>query len=179
MIFLFTASKGIGSQLIRWGLSTDISHMAVLDNDSNNLRPLDIVLESKLSTGVDITWLKSFRSHRNIVTALRPKAHIKDAYQQIANSVVGTDYDVAAVGYLALSVLLCKKLLGTRLPIENKWADSNDNFCSEILMTLEEELTIRNVDLLRYTEGMLTPDRAREDLIDSGEFDGVSDLFKI
>jgi len=180
VIFIFSTSEKIGARAIRWGLNSKVSHMAVL----GDIKPkqLSITLESRMSDGVDITWLKTFQSKNKVVFALRP-AVINDElsenlFKELSEKAGGTDYDWKGVSFLAASVIICLKVLGRALPKENKWADKDDDYCSEVMHILNGYLRSVGVDMEKYSKQMLTPDRALEILIDSGAFENVTDLFR-
>lgn len=172
MIFLFTKSNLPGSKVIRWGLNTDVSHMAVMR--SITPRDTSIVLESRLLSGVDVTWLRRNLSKNQVVTALipryAPEARLNAVFDEMISNVGGEGYDWKGVSFIAAAAIVFMKLLKRELPPENKWADKNDSFCSEVLFGAAEWLESLNVDLKKYDSQMVTPDRARELLLESGSF---------
>jgi len=179
MIFLFTKSDKVGSKLIRWGLSTDISHLAILEDYLPD--DLSLVIESRMLTGVDITWLRSFEKHSTIVKAYRAKEmeplESVRLFQKVSLSIGGADYDIKGVGFLAASVIICIKLLGKELPTENKWADKDDFYCSETLRAIKKELLALGVNLDKFANQMVTPDRAEFLFKNSPFFEDVTHLF--
>lgn len=186
MIFLFTKSNKIGSRLIRWGMKHptepdyDVSHMATLKGQTPEM--LSIVMEARLSTGVDITWLKSFLGHNEIVYAFTPRdTSILDqeaVFDLMAKKIGGKKYDWKAIGFLAASVVVCLKVLGTKLPVVNKWADKEDFFCSEMLQSISGYLSRSDIKIGLYGKQMLTPNRAVDLFIGNDNFKDVTLLFE-
>jgi len=180
VIYLFTTSNKPGARLIRWGLETDVSHMAVL-NGTFPL-PVSVVLEARLSDGVDITWLKTFKKNNTVITALKPKdlghEEAKKLFDKMAQKIGGKSYDWKGVGYLALAAVYFVKIMKGKLKGSNHWAERNKDYCSEALLANVSYLKEIGVDLKKYPIQMLTPSRAREILLESGAFEDVTDYFK-
>ncbi len=177
MIYLFSKSNKLGSKAIRWGLNSDVSHMAILASHEYEINEQSLVIESRLSNGVDVTWLKTFKEHNEIVTAVKPielmPKYSEKLFRELATQIGGDDYDWRGVSYLTLAALYFVKLLGRDLEGSNLWASSKDQYCSEALLANARWLWDLKVDLNKYPKQMLTPGRAREILLDSGSFEEV------
>lgn len=186
MIFIFSKSNKIGSRAIRWGMKHptepdyDVSHMATMQGKDPEL--LSIVMEARLSSGVDITWLKSFLGHNEVVYAFRPKVYdgpeMEALFKHMSEKIGGKDYDWKAIGFLAVTTIVFLKILGTKLPVVNKWADTDDFFCSEMLHSVSAYLSRNAIKIGLYGKQMLTPNRAVDLFVGSDNFVDVSYLFE-
>lgn len=163
MIFLFTKSNTIGSKLIRWGLDDEVSHFALIDTRRPSINSM--VLHSTLKKGVHITGIRQFLQHNEVVYAWGTKGGTNKEHMQyfsrLHTALYRKDYDIKGVSFLAASVIVCIKVLGTELPSENKWADKKDFYCSEVLHETAFFLgQYSDIKLDTFSKQMLTPGRA-------------------
>jgi len=183
MIFLFTRNNYPASKIIRWGLEAkeDVSHFALVD--TKYPRSSSLILDSTFQEGVRVLGIHEFLKHNEVVYAFaipkgNNKAHMR-AFAQIHTELYGKDYDIKGVSFLAVSIIVCIKLMGQDLPPENKWADKTDFFCSEVLKTTEEFLAkYSDIQFNRYSSQMLTPDRGVQIFKDSMQCVNIAPMFK-
>lgn len=109
-----------------------------------------LIIESVLSSGVRLNFLKTFMKHKGqkIIAAYEycPPAPAQDFtyYDKVAREYHGQPYDWKAVLWFGIA-LVKNKLFGIPISKRNKWASHNRRFCVECLeFFLEHELS--NVD---------------------------------
>lgn len=142
MIFLWTTSDRWGSKLIRWGRGHDCSHFAIV---FDKLLPNQmLVTESRIEGGgVGLGWLAPFKQRNKIVHALEytPMTDDNEAFRLFGKKMAGRRYDKKAVVWLSFDSLLRK--LGLRNPYsENKWGDSDDVYCQEVIDVFKDLLKL-------------------------------------
>lgn len=135
MLFLFTKSDNIGSNLIQWGLDEGCSHFAMCFDETPD--GYGIVLHSSLM-GVSLAWFHDFIKTHQIVYCLKPKVTFDEegAYRAIVDRFYGRPYDYKAFCYWVWRGLL-RKYFGRKYPIQNKWGDQRDFLCTEIAKALQ------------------------------------------
>lgn len=160
MIFIFTTSNAIGSKLIEWGLGTKYSHFAIAESNISDA----FVIDSTIEDNVSLQKFYEFQKKYKVVCYFEIPSIDRKESQRIFNKLYSTiknkKYDYKGVTWLGLAVLWYYKILRKPLPRENKWADKNSFYCSEILSVIEDDLFIHGVNLTKYSNQMITPDIA-------------------
>lgn len=157
MIFIFSTSNKPSSRLIRWGLNSEVSHFAIAEANICDA----YVIDSTFKTGVELTQLHNFRYDSKIVymfeikTIDNKKSH--ELFNRLYQSLKNKNYDRKAIAFLSIVILFCRKLFRRELPIENKWADKNDYYCTEVALEIKDELKLYGDIELKESQ-MLTPD---------------------
>ena len=131
MILLWTTKPSNPiSALIRWGLGEPMSHFATAffaDKEKG------LILEQKMITGFDVSWLPYFTKSNKIVFALEPKSisqlDMKVILHGLMNEFSGTDYDDGGFAYFSYRVFL-RKFFNKPLPKRGKWGNGKDPLCT-------------------------------------------------
>jgi len=149
MRLLWTTSGKVGAKIIRWGLSSDCSHFAVVFDEDHTGRGL--VFHST-SHGIGIGWFRQFLEVNHVVHALRPVISPSlDAEEKIYKSILdryySSGYDFSALKWWVLWGFI-HKIFGWPLPGRNRWDSSKDFLCTEVAPHILHYLGIEppNVD---------------------------------
>ena len=172
MIYVFTTSNKWGSRLIRWGTGSKMSHMLIAKRAENE----SPIVESTWSTGVWQTTLSKSLKGRKIVLALRIKNLSRgelDALFLSVQKLIGKHYDWKGIAFWAVAIVWFNKILGRRLPPENKFADKDDFYCSELLNANIDFLLQIGVPIGHYGGQMIDPKRAAEILQESARIEVI------
>jgi len=157
MIFIFSTSNKLSSRLIRWGLNSKVSHFAIGEANICDA----YVIDSTFKTGVELQQLHNFRYDSKIVYMFEIKTidsrKSQELFDRLYLSLKNKNYDRKAIAFLSIVILFCRKLFRRELPIENKWADKNDYYCTEVALEIKDELKLYGGIEIKESQ-MLTTD---------------------
>lgn len=165
MIYIFTTNNAIGSRLIRWGTRSKASHMIIARTPKKGSH----CIEARGEYGVRERYLAQALKGNKVVDAFElelPVVVLDKMYRDV-RSKVGAKYDFKGIGFFALSIAFFTKLLGIGRKKENKWADSEQWYCSEMLMINKKELS-KYTNIKDYSEQNISPQDAI-DILSKGD----------
>jgi len=132
----FSKNNQIGSHLIGWGTKKP-DQTGKVPSHFFFLFFRKIVLESKMTAGVRLTYWGSFKKHNEIVKlfipigereAVEKRGHM---FENLLDKIYGKSYDRLALIYFAWRVALFK-FLKKPMPKINRWNRENYYFCDEL-----------------------------------------------
>lgn len=152
MRFIGSKSNTIGSHLIRKCTGSKSSHFLMVFDDQ-------LVLHSKLISGVGLEWFDTWKKHNEIVWSFGlalPLEKEEEIYQTLLHENDEKDYDYAAFVYWPFA-LAKAKLLGQSMPLSNPWGSRKGLLCTGLYAKLprwlvgeidESQLEMTNPDKL-------------------------------
>lgn len=131
MIYIWSTNELIGAKLIRWGGEDKSSHFA------KYYPHLDLVIESRLDTGVREIPMSDWLAHGNkIVYQLEPKLTLDDEQLYLLDKpIIGKRYDKMAILWKAATTLVSKIWRKATFRPKNQWGNKDHFFCVEIIKT--------------------------------------------
>lgn len=176
MIFLFSTSEKVGSQLIRWGRDSDCSHFSVCwDGLIKDLHPdYWLVTESRALSGVKADWLSVVKRSNKINHAMKINigANLEQAYySKYITEMGGKQYDTEAVSYFSFVTLWEK--MGFTASRKNEWDDPMKVFCTETVKVFEPLFKAWDVQL-PSTTALLDPHELYDSLVNNKHFTEIS-----
>jgi hypothetical protein len=160
MKVLLVESSKIGSRLIKWGLNSKGSHIALCFFDK-------LVVHSSVF-GVELQWFNTFKKHYKIVkekeiVMIAGKEHV------LLDSLMDEDdddsYDYPAFFYFVWRGLLLK-LFKIPLPSKNKFDQANSNLCTELILRIPKDALKEDKRGIKQEEiAILSPDDALDLII--------------
>jgi hypothetical protein len=133
MTLVWTKNSLPLSWLIRRATGEPVSHFAVVFDEK-------FVIESSLSSGVRLGWIKSFLRRQTVVYRVEINANLfqeEEVYRSILDSFDGDPYDWRGILYFAWRIFLLATI-GSPLPAKNAWGREGAFLCSEIACVLPE-----------------------------------------
>lgn len=172
MILYWTTTEEFGSRIIRWGRKEDCSHFAV--NFFEAAGPMSLVVDSRLSSGVDCTWRETFLEKNKVLHALHwglTHAEEMEIYVEVVHALGGAKYDKEAVFGLGASVLI-ERTLGVRDKFY-QWDNPHRFFCVEVFKALRPLLAAKGLEFEGRLDNM-TPHEFYEKLVGKAPLVDVS-----
>lgn len=154
MRFVGSRSNTIGSKLIQWATGSKSSHVLIVFDDQ-------LVIHSKLMTGVDLEWFTSWKKKNEIVWNIYlplPLEKQEEIYQHILNEYDDKDYDYLAFLYWPIA-LIKHRFFKVPWPSHNPWGTQQGLLCTGLYAKLPVWL------VGQFEEGrleMTTPDKLGE-----------------
>lgn len=153
----FSRNEKIGSKVIRWGTAEKGEHPDEVPSHYFMIFFRKIVLESRLESGVRITYWGAFLKKNTIIKLFVPAGEAEKRekrgrmFSRILENTYGKAYDFMAVLYYSYRILL-KKWFGKKMPKKNKWNHEDKFFCDEIYSEVSgEDMSMKSPnDLMKY-----------------------------
>lgn len=133
----YSKSQKIGSKLIRWGTKDNGETSQEVPSHYFIVFFRKIVIESKLESGVRVTYWGAFQQKNTIVKLLVPigeqekREKTGNMFKGLLEKSYGRPYDYMGVLYFAYRIIL-KKMFGWSMPEKNYWESPDKFFCDEI-----------------------------------------------
>lgn len=175
MKIIFTKHDEIGSAIIRWATGEPVSHCGILFDNQ-------LLLHSSPMKGGKVAIYEQFQKTNVTYSELKPKQELsleqeERFYRNVLAYIDGQKgYDWPAVLWLGYRVLL-KKYFAKPIPKKNPWNEPSMDFCSEIVLALDESMKevfgFPIANLIIEDIPSMTPWVLRDKLIETGVFTGA------
>ena len=169
MKLIFTRSKTPFSWLIRWGLSTDVSHFALVFNSPAG----GLMFESNL-LGTHPRFYKTAQKHMTIVNEFDITMDVKDEdkiWDEVVDKYDGKGYDFPGFIYFCWRGFLLK-FFNLPLPKKNAFAKPGMYLCISLFEIMKCHIPPVLRDRISELDLEMTPPNVIRDLIIDFKLEG-------